>query len=424
MINLVNSNLSKIEFKTAIAMAKLKKRHFTMLWNLERSFFAKNRINQATAILLEIGNAQIDKLISERQRIYEDTLEWFEWIPHNNLKEIKYIGKDKLDNEIMKAIWVPGKVIATFREEINREPNTLVELTTCVNYENIIQKLEEKWSHKFGITQVPFTKNFLVVHSRGYCEINHTEWNPNLRICVNCDIPSWTSGDAQIDKFILERQRISKDASQWFEWIPYNDLSEIEFVSHKEFFKLSLAIWENGRVIYCDKMTGDFERKKGIHVQLNIYSNIEELIKKDSDKNCPQTYGISKDTFTQGFILVQQLEHCYKCRQMLNIEYLMCPQCDLPSWSSGNTKVDQIILNNQQILSSEWWLEWIPYNQFIEIEPIGEGGFAKVYKAKWEIGYVLTINWSAKTFERNSKTIVALKEILNSSDADMNLINE
>jgi len=32
------------------------------------------------------------------------------------------------------------------------------------------------------------------------------------------------------------------------------------------------------------------------------------------------------------------------------------------------------------------FLEWVPFDKFIEVEEIGEGGFAKVYTATWMDG--------------------------------------
>jgi len=36
---------------------------------------------------------------------------------------------------------------------------------------------------------------------------------------------------------------------------------------------------------------------------------------------------------------------------------------------------------------NEKWLKWVPFDRFTDIEPIGEGGFAKVFSAKWIDSY-------------------------------------
>ena len=63
-------------------------------------------------------------------------------------------------------------------------------------------------------------------------------------------------------------------------------------------------------------------------------------------------------------------------------------------------------------------LEWIPYYKFEEIKPIGEGGFAKIYSAKW-------LDGASKFDKKKARTkpiTVALKK-LKSSDMEA-FINE
>ena len=67
--------------------------------------------------------------------------------------------------------------------------------------------------------------------------------------------------------------------------------------------------------------------------------------------------------------------------------------------------------------------EWIPYNQFKDVEEIGKGGFAKVYSAKWKDG-PLNYNINAKEFERESNKKVALKCLYNSQNITDAFLNE
>ena len=69
------------------------------------------------------------------------------------------------------------------------------------------------------------------------------------------------------------------------------------------------------------------------------------------------------------------------------------PSCLIEGWSSGNSEIDEFIKDtiynakgNYDYYISGYcplYLEWVPFDRFEDIKPIGEGGFAKVYSAKW-----------------------------------------
>jgi serine/threonine protein kinase len=70
-------------------------------------------------------------------------------------------------------------------------------------------------------------------------------------------------------------------------------------------------------------------------------------------------------------------------------------------------------------------VEWIPYNQFSNIEEIGKGGFAIVYSAIWKDG-PLQYDWyndgGLKRIVPNKK--VALKCLNNSQNINNEFLNE
>src|ERR1043165_8581951 len=60
------------------------------------------------------------------------------------------------------------------------------------------------------------------------------------------------------------------------------------------------------------------------------------------------------------------------------------PSCLIEGWTSGNSEIDNFIkdtIYNAKYQSNK--LEWVPFDRFEDIKQIGEGGFAKVYSAKW-----------------------------------------
>ncbi|EXX50212.1 hypothetical protein RirG_273000 [Rhizophagus irregularis DAOM 197198w] len=53
--------------------------------------------------------------------------------------------------------------------------------------------------------------------------------------------------------------------------------------------------------------------------------------------------------------------------------------------------------------------EWIPYDQFYDIEEIGKGGFSTVYSSLWEKGLLYNNDFDYKGWKRKPNTRVALK---------------
>ncbi|GBB99987.1 hypothetical protein RclHR1_00370028 [Rhizophagus clarus] len=116
--------------------------------------------------------------------------------------------------------------------------------------------------------------------------------------------------------------------------------------------------------------------------------------------------------------LREQIENfgvCSVCKEP-NTGYAWCNKCDPGRFvkegkTSGNKEMDFFIFERQkQTLHYYDNLEWIPYNKFSDIKPIGEGGFSKIYYAIWLEG--------APTFDKNKSRTgpidVALKKLKNS----------
>src|ERR1043165_9261111 len=79
---------------------------------------------------------------------------------------------------------------------------------------------------------------------------------------------------------------------------------------------------------------------------------------------------------------------CPECNN-LNTGVAWCNKCDPGKFlkggkTSGNSEIDNLIYDSQ--LKTEEYvdvLEWIPYDRFQDIKPIGEGGFANIFSATW-----------------------------------------
>ena len=86
------------------------------------------------------------------------------------------------------------------------------------------------------------------------------------------DFIKWKSGNKDIDDFIQEMQlKISYFNDIVFEWIPYNQFSNITKMD-KTKNNLATAIWMGGPLKYCSN-NQKYKRSPGLKVTLKYYEN-------------------------------------------------------------------------------------------------------------------------------------------------------
>ncbi|RIA93331.1 hypothetical protein C1645_819518 [Glomus cerebriforme] len=108
----------------------------------------------------------------------------------------------------------------------------------------------------------------------------------------------------------------------------------------------------------------------------NSYLKIKELdgetIKQIKDYNCFNL------TFQQRSLikeLVSKLERIEEYKKDG-----LCPECQ-QNWTSGNKEIDEFIQKSQLEVSEAYnTLEWIPYEQFTDVEHLADGGFRLVHR--------------------------------------------
>ncbi|GBB98358.1 hypothetical protein RclHR1_03200008 [Rhizophagus clarus] len=116
---------------------------------------------------------------------------------------------------------------------------------------------------------------------------------------------------------------------------------------------------------------------------------------------------------------------CKECNEPATGQF-WCQPCNakrskdnFKNWTSGNKNIDEFIQQSQlNAVSSESYLEWIPFEKFQNITFIAEGGFGKIYLAEWTEGFIWywdieNQNWY-RYYEEHDK--YALKRLNNSSD--------
>ncbi|EXX61230.1 Cdc15p [Rhizophagus irregularis DAOM 197198w] len=145
------------------------------------------------------GNNDIDKLIQECQMkiIAPDSIA--EWIPYNNLQNIKYFTKGGF-SEIYTAEWIDGAYSEwdSKKKKLKRFGETgIVQTVILKNLENVESANQScnKWAdivQCFGLTQNPSNGNYMLVMNkmdidlRKYLEQNHNQlaWKEKIQIVI------------------------------------------------------------------------------------------------------------------------------------------------------------------------------------------------------------------------------------------------
>ena len=94
------------------------------------------------------------------------------------------------------------------------------------------------------------------------------------------------SGNKKIDDFIKEMHlRIKEYKDIIFEWIPYNQLNNIEEISRGDLATIYSAIWNDGLLHYNDNEE-EYERKPNKKVTLKCLYNSQDIIKEFLNEVC------------------------------------------------------------------------------------------------------------------------------------------
>ncbi|CAB4422464.1 unnamed protein product [Rhizophagus irregularis] len=116
------------------------------------------------------------------------------------------------------------------------------------------------------------------------------------------------------------------------------------------------------------------------------------------------------------------------------IEEFWCEECDphniIEGWNSGDPNVDKFIkdtMYNASQKSQNKFLEWVPFDRFIDIELIGKSEYTEVYSATWIDGkshycyYKLDGNWRKSD---SGHTRVILKKLNSSQNISIKYLSE
>ncbi|EXX52776.1 Mkk1p [Rhizophagus irregularis DAOM 197198w] len=308
----------------------------------------------------------------------------------------------------------------------------------------------------YGISQNPNTKDYIMVlQDKNYCLIcNYKYSDINCKWCKRCEtnklITNWTSGNKKIDNFIQEKQlKIYNSRNIVFEWIPYNQFSEIKEIGTHDHITVYSAKWNNGPLMY-DANIRKYKRTPDALVRfkcllfkqesLTFFENLLLLFKEQNTTNeflnkikryfmvnSNKIYGISQNPNSKEYLVILN-GGCVKCGEIYtNILYGWCNLCHISSFKnnfvnwSRNELIDNFIQKMKLKIKKydDIIFEWIPYNQFINVKKIGQNNFTTIYLAKWEDG-PLEYNINTMQYERDPNRAITLKCLNNTR----NMINE
>ncbi|GBC27195.2 uncharacterized protein OCT59_021209 [Rhizophagus irregularis] len=132
----------------------------------------------------------------------------------------------------------------------------------------------------------------------------------------------------------------------------------------------------------------------------------------------------STQTIIKSKYKKEKCNECNKRRYRLDETHLVCHVCYKTKEKfipSGNQIVDDFIRYTQvNLIKKAGKMEFVPYNQFKNIEFIAEGGFSKIYKADWINDSPIKHKY---LFDSYYNTIV-LKKLNNSKNITSKELNE
>ncbi|CAB4438570.1 unnamed protein product [Rhizophagus irregularis] len=263
-------------------------------------------------------------------------------------------------------------------------------------------------------------------------------------ICINCDYvcyamrfqQNWASGNDDIDKFIQDTQLSAHDdVNKALEWIPYNKLYDIEYITKDELGKVYRAIWIDGNIgenyyKFCSWSVNNnwIRRNPNMFVKLRSLTSPNDLTFELANKIKIEYefYGMTQDPETKNYMMVLNNKYniCKKCNsKMCNVIHFQQKFID---WTSGNDDIDKFIQDTQlSAHDKDKALEWITYDRFYDIKYIAKGGFGKIYRANLTDGFITRWDDINQNWKRNSKDmLVALKSLDDSKNIESEFINE
>ncbi|CAG8610566.1 16924_t:CDS:2 [Dentiscutata erythropus] len=164
------------------------------------------------------------------------------------------------------------------------------------------------------------------------------------------------------------------------------------------------------------------------------------ILKKPSSDSVHTTPSITSPTLRRSINSSMSLDYDF-CRRT----YWLCSECgnprtgyswcqsceanrfesEFPHWTSGNIDIDDFIRQSQKnAYTAQDYLEWIPYESFVDVKYLASGGYGNVYTAYWKEGPRWAWNEQKMERVRIGPRKVVLKSLVNSQDITLDFLNE
>ncbi|GBC40737.2 kinase-like domain-containing protein [Rhizophagus irregularis DAOM 181602=DAOM 197198] len=399
------------------------------------------------------GNETIDNFIQEKQLKYDgvekkldDGEAVFEWIPYNELIDIKEIG----NNCLTTALWKEGPLFySKHQHEWSKTSCEFVTLKFLYDLQNVTDEFMnkiDKIDKCYGISQNPVTKVYILVFNDKYfdeycekCEItdeffNEVELylenkvifgisqNPDKEVyllvfndeyfdnyCEKCEITDEFLNE--VESYLKNKEifGISQNPDKEVYLLVFNNKYLDNYCEKCELEYYTLAMWKKGP-LYYNSDDKKLVRKSCENIYLKYLHNSQEITDEflneiESYLKNKVIFGISQNPDKEVYLLVFNDEYFDK----------YCEKCD---WTSGNEKIDNFIQKMQLKINSyeDKIFEWISYNEFIIIKE-------NYTLAIWEKG-PLYCNKYDKKLSRESSKKVYLKYPYNSQEITDEFFNK
>ncbi|GES75043.1 kinase-like domain-containing protein [Rhizophagus clarus] len=140
-----------------------------------------------------------------------------------------------------------------------------------------------------------------------------------VRNYLKSNFPKWTSGNDNIDNLIQECQMKTISPDKIPEWIPYNNLEDIEYLTKGGFSEIYKAVWVDGYYIEWDSKKQQLVRFGSHYVVLKRLENVENanqrwleearshLTVSNKWSDVVQCYGLTRDPSNGNYMLVMNI---------------------------------------------------------------------------------------------------------------------
>ncbi|RIB19058.1 kinase-like domain-containing protein [Gigaspora rosea] len=276
------------------------------------------------------GNIIIDKYIKELQLKVEKYEDVIEWIPFEKLKpdndDVYKINDEFIATwlEVIPIIsnegyeWTKSR-LRPYRVMLKTLTDSQDPSSFILKFKNNIQSGNDE--HKvYGITQNISTNNYMLVFEEfglkrckehGICKLCEI-YNTSPAWCQTCDPKSvlhgWTSGNEDVDNCIKSFQRRGSRYDEIIEWIPYEDLDDVEVIGEGGFSVVYSAKWKKGK--RYTPVTLPISQK-------DFLKEFENLMQTRFVGNKLEVYGITQHKETKKYMIVFQYANGGNLRKFL-----------------------------------------------------------------------------------------------------------